>query len=207
MKNKNGTPPASQRENASRRDDLLHAAARLMRAKGYAATTIRDIAGAVGMGSGSPFCHFRNKQEILNVIAIQSMAGLLADAELLLTREMAPRERLQALMKLHAAFVHGSDSDFTAVMLHEWHILPLETKQHLEQLMLRYEAIWQHCIEALDHAEHLSNDTALSVRLILGSLNWSLNWFRSDRTQAAASDLADAAASVFQVAPAPDMPP
>lgn len=200
MKNKNDKGRAPNREHASRRDDLLQAAARLMREKGYAATTIRDIAGAVGMGSGSPFCHFRNKQEILNVIAAEGMAALLAEAERLMTREMTPNERLQALIQLHTAFVHGTDSDFAAVLLHEWHLLPIATKQHLELLMLRYEAIWQECIDTLDHAEHLHNDAALSARLILGSLNWSLNWYSSDRAQAI-SELADAAASVFQVAP------
>ena len=70
MKNKNEVR-SSPREDQSRRADLLCAAAHLMRLKGYAATTIRDMANAVGMGSGSPFCHFRNKQEILNEVTLR----------------------------------------------------------------------------------------------------------------------------------------
>ena len=55
--NKNG--------NDNRRGDLVRAAAQLFRQKGFEGTTIRDIAGAVGMRSGSPFYHFASKHELL----------------------------------------------------------------------------------------------------------------------------------------------
>ena len=58
---------------ANRREELLHAAARLFVEKGFDATTTRDIAEAVGMRSGSPFYHFRSKQELLKAAMI---AGL-----------------------------------------------------------------------------------------------------------------------------------
>jgi AcrR family transcriptional regulator len=58
---------------ANRREDLLRAAARLFVEKGFDATTTRDIAEAVGMCSGSPFYHFRSKQDLLKAAMI---AGL-----------------------------------------------------------------------------------------------------------------------------------
>ena len=39
----------------------MEQAARLFLVKGYAATTTRDIAAAVGMHSGSPFYYFKSK--------------------------------------------------------------------------------------------------------------------------------------------------
>jgi AcrR family transcriptional regulator len=51
--------------NDNRRSDLVRAAAQLFRQKGFDGTTIRDIAGAVGMRSGSPFYHFASKHELL----------------------------------------------------------------------------------------------------------------------------------------------
>ena len=53
--------------------ELIRAAGRLFVDKGYDATTIRDIADAVGMRSGSPFYHFKSKQDMLNAVMI---AGL-----------------------------------------------------------------------------------------------------------------------------------
>ena len=54
--------------NDNRRGELVRAAAQLFREKGFEATTIRDIAGAVGMQSGSPFYHFANKHELLMAV-------------------------------------------------------------------------------------------------------------------------------------------
>ncbi len=187
----------------SRREDMLCAAASLMRRKGYAATTIRDIAGAVGMGSGSPFCHFRSKEEILAAIALQGMERALARAELLRGRRMQARRRLHALLRLHAELLHGRDGDFAAVMLREWRALAPANRCRLAEMMERYEAIWRECLEKLGAAErHLSADAALAARLLLGSLNWSLHWFHKDRTLDP-SRLADSAAALFHLAPAP----
>jgi hypothetical protein len=47
-------------------------AATLFREKGFDGTTIRDIAHAVGMRSGSLFYHFANKQELLMAVMEES---------------------------------------------------------------------------------------------------------------------------------------
>src|SRR5678815_5344128 len=54
--------------NDNRRGELVRAAAQLFREKGFEGTTIREIAGAVGMQSGSPFYHFANKHELLMAV-------------------------------------------------------------------------------------------------------------------------------------------
>ena len=57
----------------NRRAELLRAAAKLFVEKGFDATTTRDIAEAVGMRSGSPFYHFRSKQELLKAAMIEGL--------------------------------------------------------------------------------------------------------------------------------------
>src|ERR1700752_2149636 len=49
----------------NRRVQLLDAAARLFRERGFHATSMRDIAKAVGMLSGSIYYHFNSKEEML----------------------------------------------------------------------------------------------------------------------------------------------
>ena len=43
--------------------------------KGFEGTTIRDIAGAVGMRSGSPFYHFASKHELLIAVMEEGLAA------------------------------------------------------------------------------------------------------------------------------------
>ena len=53
---------------------MLRVSARLFREKGFDGTTIRDISGAAGMHSGSPFYHFKTKQDILVAVMEQGLA-------------------------------------------------------------------------------------------------------------------------------------
>ena len=73
---KSSAPPATEEPN--RRAELIRAAGRLFREQGYAATTVRDIAAAVGMRSGSPFYHFKSKQEMLKAVVLEGMQAALA---------------------------------------------------------------------------------------------------------------------------------
>jgi AcrR family transcriptional regulator len=58
-------PPAGQRGRASHRDELLAAARRLLRTKGYADTTARDLAAESGTHLGSIGYHFGSKEALL----------------------------------------------------------------------------------------------------------------------------------------------
>ncbi|HJS36887.1 MAG TPA: TetR/AcrR family transcriptional regulator, partial [Burkholderiales bacterium] len=57
----------------NRREDLLRVCARLFREKGFDGTSIRDISQAAGMHSGSPFYHFKTKQEMLVAVMEQGL--------------------------------------------------------------------------------------------------------------------------------------
>ena len=52
----------------SARGKLLQSAAHLFRNKGFERTTVRDLASAVGILSGSIFHHFKSKDEILRAV-------------------------------------------------------------------------------------------------------------------------------------------
>jgi AcrR family transcriptional regulator len=82
----------------NRRDALVRAAAELFRAKGFDGTTIRDIAGAVGMQPGSPFHHFANKHELLLAVMEEGLrAGLDRTRAVVDSSGLAPVERFRRL--------------------------------------------------------------------------------------------------------------
>ena len=97
----------------NRRAELVRAAAQLFREKGFDGTTIRDIAGAVGMQSGSPFYHFANKHELLMAVMEEG-----------LRLGLDPVERFRRLVRTHYGILHDTGSDFIPVMLYDWRSLP-----------------------------------------------------------------------------------
>ncbi len=163
---------------SSRRGEILVAAAELFRAKGYEATTIRDITTAVGIASGSTFCHFRSKREILDAVAIEGMRHVLSGAEAVVRRSLAPEECLRVLMRQHIGFLHDPPArDFVTVLLYESRALSVAAQKEVRLLMTRYEEIWKACLQGLATVPVGPVRESLLHRLLFGALNWSVHWY------------------------------
>lgn len=85
-------------------EDILDAAAALFYAKGYYATSMRELAARVGMKAGSLYNHYESKQEILLRIAEGTMRDLLAGAEEALADAKTPEQKLRAFVRAHVVF-------------------------------------------------------------------------------------------------------
>ena len=145
-------------DTGNRRPDLIRAAAKLFREKGFDGTTTRDIAAAVGMRSGSPFYHFKSKQEILLAVIEEGLAGGLAKAEAAIGAGLAPREKFCALVKGHLETIHDAGSDFIPVMIYDWRRLGPEGQAKMIALEDRYDVIWQQMLQELKRAGLLRDD-------------------------------------------------
>ena len=190
----------NERDDGNRRQELLNAAARLFRDKGFSATSTRDIAGAVGMHSGSPFYHFKSKDALLLAVMQAGMHAAIARQALALqadgTEVMAPLVRIRRLIRAHFETLLGPGNDFVPVMLYEYRSLNPRQRTVLAQLQLDYEAAWMPVLQALHANGHLNAPIKLSRLLILGALNWSVQWFDPDKA-ASLDDLTDTAMALF----------
>jgi AcrR family transcriptional regulator len=66
MNDESVTSPISK--GSKTKDKILKAALKLFSSKGYKATTVRDIAGAIGIKQSALYNHFKNKDEILETL-------------------------------------------------------------------------------------------------------------------------------------------
>lgn len=189
-----------ERDDGNRRVDLVNAAARLFRKKGFDATSTRDIAAAVGMHSGSPFYHFKSKGEILNAVMEEGMrSALQRQAAALQAAGLSTAEApalLRVLIRNHFDVLLGPGSDFIPVMLYESRSITARQRSLLAKLQSDYEAVWEPVLEALTKAGQLKGPVKLSRLLIFGALNWSVQWFDAKK-DASLDDLTDAAMALF----------
>jgi TetR/AcrR family transcriptional repressor of nem operon len=96
---------------------LLDAATQVIRAKGYAATTVDDICHQAGVTKGSFFHHFRGKDELaLNAVAHwESMTeGLFAAAPYHGAKD--PLDRVLGYVDFRAALLEGELADYTCLL-------------------------------------------------------------------------------------------
>lgn len=189
-----------ERDDGNRRQPLLAAAAQLFRRKGFAATTTRDIAAAAGMQSGSPFYHFKSKDALLYAVMEEGMHAALARQRAAVQApghaELGAAQRLRVLVQVHFEVLLGPGNDFVPVMLYESRALQLRQRKLMAQLIDEYEALWTQVLLELHASGQLRAPVRLARLLIMGALNWSVQWF-DPKKSATPQELVDAAMALF----------
>ena len=181
---------------SNRREELLRVSAKLFREKGFDGTTIRDISGAAGMHSGSPFYHFKTKQDILVAVMEQGLAEGLRKTEEVMALPLPPEQKLKQLIRAQLGTILEEGNDFIPVLLYDWRSLSPANLRRIVALKDRYDALWQQVIEDLQRAGHMPGDAQLVRLLILGAVNWSGRWYRRGG-RLSVDEMADGAARLF----------
>jgi len=171
--------PRRKSQNGNRREGLLRVCARLFREKGFDGTTIRDISGAAGMHSGSPFYHFPSKQEMLLAVMEQGLAEGLRRSEAVLAERLEPEEKFRRLIRAHLGTILEEGNDFIPVMLYEWRALTPANRRRVIEMKDRYDALWQKVLDELERSGRVAGDAHLARLLVLGAVNWSAQWYRA----------------------------
>lgn len=193
-----------ERDDGNRRLALLEAAAQLFRRKGFSATTTRDIAAAADMQSGSPFYHFKSKDALLYAVMEEGMRKALARQRQVLDApgygNLPAQAQLRQLIAAHFDVLLGAGNDFVPVMLYEWRSLQPKQRKAMRLLVEAYEVLWMPVLNALHACGQLRAPVGLARLLMLGGLNWSVQWY-DPKKSATLDDLATAALSLFLMEP------
>jgi AcrR family transcriptional regulator len=160
----------------NRRVQLLDAAAKLFSRRGFHATSMRDIARAVKMLSGSIYYHFDSKQEMLLAVYAEGARriGELVDAAVV--RETDPWKRLEAASAAHLKALSITHRDYAQVMIRT---LPEEDDgiaDQLRDIRREYELKFRRLIDALPLPPDV--DRHYLRLMLIGALNWSHVWYK-----------------------------
>ena len=164
---------------ANRRDELLRAAARLFVEKGFDATTTRDIAEAVGMRSGSPFYHFRSKQDLLKAAMIEGLEAGHQRLQAAVAGIDDPERRLRVMIRSHLGNLLEGDCH-APMLVYESRSLGITARAEIAAVSDRYQQAWQATLEQLAASGKLRLPAKPTRLLLFGMLNWSRQWYRSN---------------------------
>lgn len=164
---------------------ILDAAARILRHNGFKATTLRDIAAAVGIKAGSIYYHFASKDALVAAVmndGVERVQEAVTGALTHLPPMAGPAERLEAAVAahLHALLEY---SDYTSAGLKAFTDAPEAVRAAARPVRKRYEEVWDAIVADLVAAGLTPSDVpAETLALaILGMMNWSPEWYRADR--------------------------
>lgn len=169
----------------SRQQRLFEEAVQLFNKQGYAGTSIRDLADAVGILPGSVYAHIDGKHAMLVRLVERGVDQYLAaSVDLGGTAE----QQLRALIDAHLNVI-AANVDLALVVFHQWrHIQGAD----LDRIMAKRRSYEQRIRDIVDLGIKTGEfrgeiDPRLAVLTILGILNWCPEWFSpSGRDPAAA---------------------
>jgi len=164
------------------RQQVLDAAAALFREKGYAATTMRDVAGRCGIRAASLYYHFSSKDEILAEVfdyGVRHVADAVRAAVDRLPASARSYDKVRAAVRAHleSFFVYG---DYTATNIRVFRQAPLAVQRSNRGLRDRYEAYWQSLLDEARRKGELRRgvDLATARLFLFGGMNHTLEWYR-----------------------------
>jgi TetR/AcrR family transcriptional regulator, cholesterol catabolism regulator len=162
-----------------RGEQVYVAALRLFREKGYHATSMQDIAAAVGLYKGSLYHYIGGKEDLLVQVFERAMGGLLAEVEQIVAdRSARPSTQLRLVVQAHVEAV-CENLDALTVYLHEFRALAGEALASVRTQRERYRELVSEIVErGVRLGEFTTADVDLATLGLLGMCNWVAQWYR-----------------------------
>jgi hypothetical protein len=97
-----------------------------------------------------------------------------------LAQASTPREKLTAIFHAHLQAILGEERDAFTVVLRDWRALSPSSRRKIIALRDKYEAHLGSAIDDLAKAGLVHPNTRLLRLFLLGALNWTVQWYRSE---------------------------
>lgn len=190
--------PRKRAEHAVNRDDIISAAADVLRRNGYEATTMKDIAAQVNLTAASLYHHFPNKDTLLLAVLEGGLDLVISQLEPVVHTQCSAADKLSEMVRLHVTGV-TSNTAVGAAMVFE--VRPLMTftppprnggafdSESIAEFTARrdrffarrdyFEELFR-CVvrEGINKREFREVDVPVVVKTMLGAHNWVAVWYR-----------------------------
>ena len=169
-------------EAPSRRRAIEDVASGLFHERGYAATSVRDIARALDIQGASLYAHVTSKEDVLWAIVDRAASAFEAAAEhsSAETADRSPADRLSALVRGHVEVI-TTDPQLASVFVSEWRHLSAKRRAGILRRRDAYEARFREAIvDGMATGDFTPTEPALAATFILTALNGLATWYRPE---------------------------
>lgn len=176
----------------SRREELLAIAAPLFAERGFKNTTVRDIADAAGILSGSLYHHFDSKESMVDELLNTFQTELWEQYDAITGSDLSPRAKLEAVVRASFDAIDHHHSEVAIFQNDAAYLMTFERFGYLGERNVRFRELWTGLLEAGVRSGELRAD--LDVELVYRFLRdtvWvAVRWYRPGG-ELSPSDVAD----------------
>jgi AcrR family transcriptional regulator len=163
----------------SRKQQIEEKATALFQERGYAATSMRDLAQVLGIEAASLYSHIRSKEEILKKICFRMADEFFNAWNEVEMESRSQADKLEKAMIAHVKVI-TKDTAASAVFFNEWRHLSEPSLSDFLVMRHDYEGRFINILkDGIDSGEFSKVDERFTMLTILSSLNWTHNWFKS----------------------------
>ncbi|GAA4595012.1 TetR/AcrR family transcriptional regulator [Planotetraspora phitsanulokensis] len=167
---------------AERRAELLATAAEVFASRGYASTTVREVADAAGMLGGSLYYHFDSKESMVDEVLSVFLTDMWAAYDAVIASGLDARDTFRALI---AESFRTIDRHRPAVVIYQNESKHLATNPrfaYLTDSQRRFRAMWLSVLDrgVMEGVFRADLDTGLIYRFTRDTVWLAASWYRSD---------------------------
>jgi TetR/AcrR family transcriptional regulator, cholesterol catabolism regulator len=167
------------RKKASKKEIILQKAAAMFREKGFAATSMRDLAESVGIEAASLYNHIRSKNEILEAICFEVANRFTANLDAVEHTNQSSITKTESLLRFHIQQMINHYEE-VYVSDREWKHLTEPFLSNFQNQRRTYRKRFAAIIEeGIQKKEIKKIDAATSVLIMLHAVSGIESWHRS----------------------------
>ena len=165
---------------SERRSELLELAATLFAERGFRATTVRDIADAAGILSGSLYHHFDSKESMVDEILTRFQEELFGRYEEIVAQGLGPRETLEAVVTASFESIDRHHDEVAIYQNEAKYLAQFERFGYLRERNTQLRKLWAGILEDGVRAGvfRADLDVELVYRFIRDTVWVAVHWYR-----------------------------
>ncbi|MEN8713883.1 MAG: TetR/AcrR family transcriptional regulator [Verrucomicrobiales bacterium] len=172
--------PMATPEGQARNDEIFTTAAQLMVLRGYAGTSMRDLAKAVGMTKAGLYHHISSKQDMLFQILQHAMEGLERTVIEPSKRITDPEERLREMIRLNVRGLFDHGLEFALLFPERRHLEPAQQQVVIQQIRNYRDLLSEAMRELASEGKLRDLDIDIAARHLMQTIAGIARWYDED---------------------------